>query len=69
MAYTETTTIAEITVLPDESTAQVRWRNTIEKDGEIISAKDHYKLFTADQKSDFLAEVEGAENYLSALGW
>lgn len=69
MAFTETSVIAEITVLPAEATAQVKWRNTIEKDGEVISSKDHYKLYPESQKSEFLAEVEGAESYIAALGW
>ena len=69
MALAESSTIIEITTLPQESAMQVKWRNTIEKDGEVVSAKDHYKLYTSDQKADFLAEVDGAESYITALGW
>lgn len=69
MAITETSTIAEITTLPLENKIQVKWRNTVEKDGEVISAKDHYRLFGPTQQAEFLAEVEGAENYVGLIQW
>lgn len=69
MALTETRTITEITSLPLENNIQVKWRYAIEKDGEVISTKDHYKLFTADQKADFLNEVENGQQFVTAMGW
>ncbi len=69
MAITETSTITEITALPLENNIQVKWRNTIEKDDEVISSKDHYKLFSKNQSAEFAAEVEGADAYMAALGW
>lgn len=69
MALTESSVITEITTLPLENNVQVKWRNTIEKDGVVVSVKDHYRVYSADQKADFLAEVEGAASYIAALGW
>ncbi len=69
MALTETSTIVEIATLPIENAIQVKWRNTIEKDGEVISAKDHYKLYGADQKAEFEAEVESADQYVNLITW
>ena len=67
--FEETKNIIELTHLPAENTLQVKWRIRVTKDGEEISSKDHYKLYTADQYNDFLAEVEGAEAYIAVLGW
>jgi hypothetical protein len=67
--FEETKTVVELTQLPAENTMQVKWRIQVTKDGEVISSKDHYKLYTADQKADFLTEVEGAEAYIAVLGW
>lgn len=69
MAIVENSVIAEITRLPLEGNIQVKWRNTIEKDGVVIASTDHYKLYSAATKSDFLAEVPGAENDVVAMGW
>ena len=69
MALTENSIITEITTLPLENTIQVKWRNTIEKDGEVISAKDHYRLFGPGQQAEFEAEVEGAESYVGLIDW
>ena len=67
--FEETKNIIELTHLPAENTMQVKWRIQVTKDDEVISSKDHYKLYTADQKADFLAEVEGADAYIAVLGW
>ena len=67
--FEETQTVVELTQLPAENTMQVKWRIQVTKDAEVISSKDHYKLYTADQKDDFLAEVEGAEAYVELMGW
>ena len=69
MAFTETSVIAEITTLPLENTIQVKWRNTIEKDGEVISSKDHYRLFGPGQQTEFEAEVDGAAAYVGLVNW
>ena len=69
MSFTESSTIAEITTLPLENSIQVKWRNTIEKDGELISAKDHYRVYTSEQQAEFEAEVEGAAQYVNLITW
>lgn len=69
MTFVENTVITEIAVLPRENTIQVKWRNTIEKDGEIINAKDHYRLYGPGQQEEFESEVEGAENYVNQINW
>lgn len=69
MAFVENSVVSEITSLPLENAIQVKWVNTIEKDGEVISTKHHYRLFSAEQKAEFLAEVEGAQAYVTAAGW
>ena len=69
MAITENSVIVEITALPLENNIQVKWRNTVEKDGEVLSSKDHYKLFGQADSESFATEVEGAASYMAAMGW
>jgi hypothetical protein len=65
----EIKTLAEMTHLPLESAMQIKWRIEVRKDGEILVSREHYKLYTADQYHEFLAEVEGADAYIAVLGW
>ena len=67
--FEETKTVVELTQLPAENTMQVKWRIQVTKDAEVISSKDHYKIYTSDQKDELLAEVEGAEGYVAIIGW
>ena len=69
MVLTENSIVTEITTLPLENIIQVKWRNTIEKDGEVISSKDHYRLFGPGQQAEFEAEVEGAAAYVGLVNW
>ncbi len=69
MALEEIKTLKEVTHLPAEGNVQVGWQIDIVRDGETISSVVHYELFSAAQKDDFIAKVEGAEVYLAALGW
>ena len=69
MALTETTILAHVGLNLNANSIEVRWDNIIQRDGETISRVPHRKAYTADQKADFLAEVEGAESYVQALGW
>ena len=69
MALTESKVLAHVGINLAANSADVRWDNLIERDGEVISRVPHRKAYSVEQKSDFLAEVEGAENYLGALGW
>jgi hypothetical protein len=54
--------ITEYTVLPLENAIQI-------KSVDDVSGAAHYKIYTQDQKADFLAEVDGAESYALAMGW
>ena len=69
MALTEQRVLKQVTVLAQQSAVNVQWANQILRDDEVISEQFERKAYSADQKDEFLAEVEGAENYLSALGW
>ena len=69
MALTEQTVLKQVTVLAQQSAVNVQWSNQILRDGEIISEQFKRKAYTVDQKDEFLSEVDGAENYIAALGW
>ena len=69
MSLTESKVLAQVTILPESNSVNVRWDNLIMRDEEVISRQPHRKAYTFDQKDEFLAEVEGAENYIAALGW
>lgn len=69
MALTEQKVLAEINCLQQANAIQVRWDNQILRDGEVISSVPHRKAYSVDQKTEFLAEVEGAEAYVTAMGW
>lgn len=57
MAFTETTTIQEIVILPLENNVQIKRRIVVEKDGEIVSSKDHYQLY-ADDNAEAVAILQ-----------
>lgn len=69
MALTEQRILKQVTLLPQQSAANVQWANQILRDGAVISETYERKAYTADQKADFEAEVEGAAGYVAALGW
>ena len=69
MALTEERVLGSVQVLTQQSAVNVEWHDLIKRDGEVISKSNHNKAYTVDQKADFLAEVEGAEAYVAALGW
>lgn len=69
MALTEERVLGSVQILPQQSAVNVEWYDLIKRDGEIISKSNHNKAYTAEQKAEFLAEVEGAEAYVAALGW
>lgn len=50
MAFNELKQIQEITILPEEGTVQVRWKTSVDKDGEVIASKDHYEVYSESQK-------------------
>lgn len=67
--FTEQRIIKQVTVLAEQSAVNVQWANRVLKDEEVISEQFERKAYTAEQKAEFLAEVEGAEAYVTALGW
>ena len=69
MALTEQKVLKQVTVLAQQSAANVQWANQILRDGEVITETYERKAYTQDQKDDFLAEVEGAAGYIAVLGW
>ena len=69
MILTETSVITEVTLLPQDGSIQVKWRNSVLKDGEVIAATDHYEQFSADKQANFTAKVENADKYIAAMGW
>ena len=69
MALSEQRILKQVTVLAQQSAANVQWANQILKDGEVIAETFERKAYTSDQKADFLAEVEGAASYITVLGW
>lgn len=53
------------------NTAEVSWVE-IENDAEgnpLREVQVKCQNYSADQKADFLAEVEGAAGYITVLGW
>ena len=66
---TEQRILKQVTTLPNQSAVNVQWANQILRDGELLTETYERKAYTADQKAEFLAEVEGAENYIAAMGW
>ncbi len=69
MALTEQRILKQVSILPSQSAVNVQWADQILRDGEVISENFHRKAYTIDQKEEFLLEVEGAPNYIAALGW
>lgn len=69
MALTEQIIIKQITVLPAQSAIQVQWANQVLRDDEVISETYHRKAYTKEQQAEFEAEVAGAPNYVTAVGW
>ena len=69
MALTEQRILNQVTTLPQQGAVNVQWADQILRDGEVISSTYHRKAYGELNKAEFLAEVEGAENYIGALGW
>ncbi len=69
MALTEQRIINQVSILPNQSAINVQWADQILRDGEVIQQQYHRKAYTAEQKDEFLAEVDGADAYVSAVGW
>jgi len=76
--FEETSKIAEITVLPQEGNIQVAYDKQVTKDGEVISKKLHYELYSAEKRDQFTSDIENPANggapgmaapYIVAVGW
>lgn len=67
--FTEQRILKQVTILAQQSAANVQWANQVLKDGVLLTETYERKAYTADQKAEFEAEVEGAANYITALGW
>ena len=66
---TEQRILKQVTTLPAQSAVQVQWANQILKDGVVISETYERKAYGQEQKAEFIAEVEGAAAYVTALNW
>lgn len=70
MALTEQRILKQVTMLPQSNAVNVQWANQIIRDGtELVSETYERKAYGPEQKADFLAEVDGAAAYVSAMGW
>lgn len=69
MALSENRIIKQVAILPEHNAVNVQWANQVLRDGAVISEQYERKAYTAEQKDEFLAEVENAVAYLPALGW
>lgn len=69
MALTEQRVLKQITVLPEPKTVNVQWSDQVLRDGTVITETLHRKAYSEKQKNEFLAEVEGSEKYVAAVGW
>ena len=69
MALSEQRILKQITILPAQKAVNVQWANQILRDSEVISETFERKAYTEDQAAEFVAEVPGADSYLTALGW
>lgn len=69
MALTEQRVLKQVSILPEQNAVNVQWADQILRDGQVISEVFHRKAYTAEQKDEFITEVEGADSYIIALGW
>ena len=66
---TEQRIVKQITTLPSQGAINVQWSNQILRDGTLVSETYERKAYTEDQVAEFSAEVTGASNYITAMGW
>lgn len=67
--FTEQRILKQVAILPTQNAVNVQWSNQVLKDGELLTETYERKAYTATQDAEFAIEVEGADSYLSALGW
>ena len=66
---TEQRILKQVTCLPASGIIQVQWADQILRDGEVISETFHRNSYTEERKTEFLADVENAAAYVTAIGW
>lgn len=69
MALEEQTVLKSVEVMLEAQTINVCWENIILKDGEVIAQSNHRRAYNKNEKEQFLTDVEGAQNYVSVVGW
>jgi len=65
----EKTVLNQVTILPEQSTINVRWSDQVLRNGKVISEVFRRKAYSQAQMAEFEAEVEDAAMYASAVGW
>ncbi len=53
----------------DGMAAEVLWINQVLRDGIVIAEENHRYAYSVNDKDKFLEDVNGAEQYLTVLGW
>ena len=66
---TEQRILKQVTTLPAANAVQVQWANQVLRDDVVISETYERKSYSQEQKAEFIAEVEGAAAYVTALNW
>ena len=56
--FEEVRYVKQVSLLPSQSAVNVQWGLAIKKDGELVTETYERKAYTADQKAEFLTEVE-----------
>ena len=59
----------EIVIIDEEKFANVLWVDEIIENGNIIASSNFRCSYGKSQKDDFIAKVDGQEDYLRVLGW
>jgi hypothetical protein len=66
---TESKVLKSVTVLPAVNAVEVLWVNQIKRGDEVVAEENFRTTYAPQQKEAFVAEVDGAQHYVTALGW
>lgn len=69
MALSKQRVLKQVTVLPNISAVNVQWAIQVLDNNVLISETYDRKSYSIELKDQFLTEVDGAANYITALGW
>jgi hypothetical protein len=58
-----------IMTIGENKVSEVLWVDQVLRGEEVIAESNHRCAYTAENKEQFLAEVEKAELYMTILGW